>query len=272
MPKSLLFVAILFLFCVSCTRYQYSTISSPDLEKNEKNEFVVENDSLKLVYNFYGWNLGVSISIQNKLNVPVYIDWQRSALIVNETTYSYAPGEMRIDGKIQGSSYNSGYSGYGVTDASLHASASLPSTIDFMPPRSSLTKTPLILTRRYLSGIPDSALHKTKYTPVKGVTVSVKEASFTRATSPLRFRSFITYMVAEPGSRPLTIEHSFYVSGIMNAMKGPSDMMKSGDHGDRFFTSKATQGGQFGAALGVMAIIGGLILVVENNNNTTGGN
>ena len=74
MPRSLPLVLLLFPFCIACNRYQYSTISSSQLDKNEINELVFENDSLKLVYNFMGSDLGPEIFIENKLQEPVYID------------------------------------------------------------------------------------------------------------------------------------------------------------------------------------------------------
>src|SRR5262245_26745583 len=129
MPKSLPFAVIPLLFCVSCasTTYQYSTISSPDLVKNDRNEFVVENDSLKLVYSFNGKNGPVHITIQNKLTVPVYIDWQRSAIIVRDKFKPYATSEMKIQGSYDGSTFRS--SGYGVNSGEIQATAVLPQTI-----------------------------------------------------------------------------------------------------------------------------------------------
>jgi len=268
-------LAVILLSCISCSTYQYSTVSSPDIKKNERNEFVVENDSLKLVYNFYGRDLGVTVSIQNKLSVPVYIDWQRSALIVNDETIRYVPAEMRLEGSYQGSSYNYGNrgSGYGVNGGQFSAVASLPSTMDFIPPRSSFTKTPVTVNRHYLDNIPEAAWHKEKFSPIEGLSVNVKKVTFTEATSPLRFRSFITYLVDDPAGKPFGLEHTFYVSEMMKSGQGPESMMLNSNYlGNQFFTSKATQGGQAGAAIGLSAIIVAGILAGHNNNNNNDGN
>ena len=268
MPKSLPIAVIPFLFCVSCTTYRYSTISSPDLVKNDRNEFVVENDSLKLVYNFYGYRGPVHISIQNKMDVPVYIDWQRSAIIVNDKAIPYVSGEMKIEGNFQGSSYNYQNSGYGVNSGQLQATAVLPPTIDFIPPRAIVNKRPVYVSNLFRTSIPDAAFQRVEYTPIEGTTYSVKKATFTGATSPIRFRSFITYMIGEPGSKSFAFEHSFYVSDVMTSGKGPETMLvKSGNLGNRYYTSKATRGGAFAASLTIAALAGGLILIGENNNN-----
>jgi hypothetical protein len=232
MPKSLPLAVIPLLFCVSCatTTYQYSTLSSPDMLKNDRHEFVVENDSLRLTYNFSGKSGLIHISIQNKMGVPVYIDWQRSAVIANNKAKPYATPEMKVEGSFESSSYNFRNNGQ------LQATAVLPPTIEFIPPRAVSNKNPM-----YLSGfngrIPDTAFHKLNYPVADGGTVKVKKATFTETTSPLRFRSFITYMIGEPGTKPIAFEHSFYVSEIMNTGSGPIEMsVNSSNRGDQYYS------------------------------------
>lgn len=252
MLKTLPLFAILPFF-VSCATYQYSTVSSNGVGRNEKNEFVYENDSLRLVYNFYGANGPVNITIHNKLQVPVYIDWLRSALIVNNKAVSYSPNEMKINGSYHGGSYNFGNrSGFEASSGHIHANASLPPSVDFMPPRTFLTKNPLAINNQKIDTIPDTIFHRIRFVPVEGLTVSAKRASFTEETSPLRFRSFLTYMVGEASAKPQSIEHSFYVSEIMNTGTAPSSMMLNSDYrGNQFYTSKASEAG---VAIGTLAI------------------
>jgi hypothetical protein len=217
MPKSLPLAVIPLLFYVSCatTTYQYATISSPDMVKNDKHEFVVENDSLRLVYNFSGKSGPIHISIQNKLGVPVYIDWQRSAIIANDKARPYATPEMKVEGNFQSSAYNYRNNGQ------LQATAAFPPTVEFIPPRAVSNKSPMYYLSGFNGRIPDSAFHKLNYPVANGATVKVKKATFTATTSPFSFRSFITYTIGEPGTKPLAFEHSFYVSEIMNTGSGP---------------------------------------------------
>jgi hypothetical protein len=224
MIKNLPYTVILFLFS-SCASYQYYTVSSARVAQNDKREFVIENDSLRLVYNFNGYNAPVNISIQNKLSVPVYIDWQRSALIVNDQAISYVPAEMRIDGGFNGSSTKYGsISGYKTTSGQIQATASLPPSVDFIPPQTYLTKSQLSIPARFIGYVPETAFHRDKYIPVEGIKVSVKRATFMEATSPLRFRSYLTIMVGELITKPLTLEHSFYISELMTTGALPVDM------------------------------------------------
>jgi hypothetical protein len=230
------------LFSVSCTTFQYVTVSSSGLVKNDRNEFVVENDSLRLVYNFSGFRGPIKIAIQNKLDVPVYIDWQRSAVIENDKTVPYVPGEVKIEGSYSGGSYNSyrPSNGYRTSSGSIQATAYLPPTVDFIPPRASINKTTICISEGYNEHIPDADFPKVKYPVVEGFTVNVKKAAFTEETSPLRFRSFITYTIGESGSKLYTFEHSFFVSEVMSSGSSPEMLfMNVGSRGDQYYSSSS---------------------------------
>ncbi len=75
--------SIVFLF-TGCTTYQYMTVSGKNIRQNERQEFVVENDSIRVKYNFSGEDAPVNVEVTNKLDRPVYVDWSRSALIIND--------------------------------------------------------------------------------------------------------------------------------------------------------------------------------------------
>jgi len=238
MPKSLpLPLAVIpLLFCVSCahTTFQYSTLSSPDIIKNDRHEFVMENDSLRLIYNFSGKSGPIQITIQNKMGVPVYIDWQRSAMVVNDKIKPYMQAEMKIKGRFESTSYQTGR--YGANNGELQAIVVHQSTTDFIPPGAVINKRPM-----YVSGfngrIPDTAFHTFKFTVAKGTTVKVKKATFTEVTSPLRFRSYITYMIGEPGSKSFAFESNFFVSEIMNTGSGPIEMsVNRSNRGDQYYS------------------------------------
>ena len=228
---------VILLFFNSCASYRYYTINSAGVTQNDKHEFVIENDSLRLVYNFNGFNAPVNITIKNKLSVPVYIDWQRSALIVNDQAISYVPAEMRIDGGFYGSSYKYGNSsGYKTTSGQIQATASLPPSVDFMPPQTYLTKSQLSIPNRFIGQVPETAFYREKYKVMEGRTVFVKRANFTEATTPLRFRSYLTLMVGELTNKPLTLEHSFYISELMTTGAVPTDMhIISAGKGNMFY-------------------------------------
>jgi len=247
MSKPLLLYAITLLFS-SCVTYQYATINSSSVSKNEKQEFVIENDSLLLVYNFNGPDAPVNITIHNKLNVPMYIDWQRSAIIVNEKAISYVPDKVQIEGSYSGTSssyvvpvnqtkpYSSAYPyRTSVTSGNISATAGVPEQIAFVPPQTYVTKTPRGVTSQ-LMYVPDTAYHKINYTLVEGLTVPVKKATFTESTSPLKFRSYLTVMVGENTGKPVVYEHSFFISELLATSQGPDNIwLTSVYRGNQFY-------------------------------------
>ena len=89
-----LFPALALVACVlvSCSTYQVNVLSSTNTTKDDKTGvFNFENDSVKITYSFYGNNAPVSIQVFNKLDKPLYIDWQRSAAIIGDNAVSYMP-------------------------------------------------------------------------------------------------------------------------------------------------------------------------------------
>ena len=92
MKRMLLALSVVALFCMSsCSSYYYSVLESNDTigEKNEDKDFVIENDSVFISYCFYGENAPISITVYNKTDEPLFVDWQRSALIIDDVATSY---------------------------------------------------------------------------------------------------------------------------------------------------------------------------------------
>src|SRR5438046_1631759 len=87
--RSILPFAVLLLLFSSCTGYQYLTVSGVNLSKNEKNELVAENDTLKVHYHFTNYKGQVALTIYNKSNQPLEIDRRKSAIIVDGKAVSY---------------------------------------------------------------------------------------------------------------------------------------------------------------------------------------
>lgn len=79
LPLTFLSIAIL----SGCSRYQYISVNS-HLEQNDQKEFVNENDTVSIKYSFAGENFPLTITLYNKLRQPLYIDLQRSTVVIND--------------------------------------------------------------------------------------------------------------------------------------------------------------------------------------------
>jgi hypothetical protein len=256
-------IAVMALLLFSCSTYQYTTVSSSNLPMNGLQEFEFENDSVRIIYNFYGQNAPVNITVENKLRVPVFIDWHNSSVIINGRSVSYVPVQMQIEGTTESSSYNPGYgrSGYGASTGNLSAVASLPPSVDFVPPHSYFTRNPIWLTDRFIENVPAEAFQKVRYSVTEGYSIPVKATVFTEGSSPLRFRSYLSLSIGSRDAFPVAYEHSFFVSQVIRSNQGPGTIWRNGEHrGNQFFVMKTSNGGSSAGV--VLATLAGGILVI----------
>ncbi|RYE19505.1 MAG: hypothetical protein EOP51_19720, partial [Sphingobacteriales bacterium] len=219
--KRLLFsAAILCGTLASCSKYQLNVISSTNGTKSqETGEYEFENDSVKISYSFYGAEAPVAVNVYNKLNQPLYIDWQKSALVINERAVSYLSDNVKINGTISAETdtYNRGIiadaSHY--TNGTLNANATLPKSTTFLPPHSQSTNRSVQLVAGFLA-IPDSVFkyERAVYTDQGNVVLSkVKAANFSEQDSPLKFKSYLTlYTITDNQVKPIAYEHDFFIS------------------------------------------------------------
>jgi hypothetical protein len=266
-------IAVMALLLGSCTTYQYATVSSSNLPMNDLQEFEFVNDSVRIIYNFYGENAPVTITVENKLQVPIFIDWHNSSLIVNGRSVSYAPSQINIEGTTEASLY--GRRGSGYYSGNLSAVASLPPSVDFVAPYSYFSRNPIGLTNKFIEDVPAKAYQTVRYSVTQKYSIPVQAAVFTEGSTPLRFRSYLSLSIGNRDAFPVAYEHSFFVSHLMRSKQGPATMWMNGDHrGNQYFVTKQSSGAGaagtvVGGLLGSILIIGS---VANSMNNVDTGN
>ena len=235
--NTLWLLAVLF---SSCSTYQYNTISSNNSLKTTTNEFVSETDSLKIIYNFYGEGPSIHITVQNKLNSPLYVNWQKSALITNNNAVSYAGSTLSINGRIDGSVYNYLNSSSQV-NADLNATANLPEGITFIPPHSQVQKS-FISIFKVDNELADTLFRKDLLPNTSGYSVRALTASFTKESSPLVFRSYLTFVIDNQASQHIiTSEKEFYISKVITTSLPPNEYLDyQTKPGDLYYTKDLT--------------------------------
>lgn len=187
MKKIALYTSILTVLLLSlsgCTSYYYSILDSTDrnhlISRNNTGEFIQENDSVRISYNFYGEDAPIHITIYNKLEEPVYIDWTRSAIIIDEVATSYYEGIAPI----QGDTYIYNNPATSSSQGSFSGGIAFPHGINVIPPQARIENTPLTLSNLPFKQIPKKEFTKTSF-PVedsKQLTIYLKE--YTEADSP----------------------------------------------------------------------------------------
>lgn len=130
----LLFVAFSLLISACRTSiYQVYEVSSPNLHCTDST-VVFENDSVKVLYNFWENQGRVLFAVQNKLDKAIEIDWGKSKFIHGSTVYPYWKDETRITTK--GRSW--GYWGsniWGFSNFSSNSVVTKQAKTSYLPPR-----------------------------------------------------------------------------------------------------------------------------------------
>lgn len=185
--KSLLIFGC-FVLLSACTKYQYVFVDS-HLKQNEKKEYIVENDTVTIKYSFAGINFPITLSIYNKLERPLYIDWGRSVVISNGIQIS---GSFDHDGQI-----------------------------NFIAPKSGITVISNSLRNKFFDLDINDPRIKVNMTGggMKGVRYAFDEKS-----TPLFFRNVLALTTNEDFSGPTFYDYSFWVSDIIQSGSGPSSV------------------------------------------------
>jgi hypothetical protein len=256
MRKLIPLTSIVFLF-TSCTTYQYMTVSGKNISQNDRREFIMENDSIRVKYNFSGANAPINVEVQNKLDKPVYIDWSRSALIINDKAISYVPSSMPISGSVTTttSSWGRQFAGLqqSTSQGSFSGSVGVPKEMDFIPPGAYKTKTPLGVTNVFY---PDARYDakREKVHLANGYTGGALIKRYADSSSPFRFSSYLTLYTEGGPDKPIVFEHAFYVSEIWTTTLNPRNIQFINDkEGDRFFVSTTNGFGKIAGGFGILA-------------------
>jgi len=204
------------LFC-SCT-YQYFTLSANQLPRDGNDDFVIENDTLKLTYRFSGDHGPLKITIYNKTNELLEVDWRKSALIMNNKAYGYYSPNLLFNGSVKQDTLKQDYNPTFFARVKADIYANEPS--QFIPPSSSISKTPLSLPVHSLD-LPEEELKKIKYSGLNDYSLKYKKIEYTSEKSPISFRLFLSFSFGSNNRKEFFVDHQFYVSEIWESGIGP---------------------------------------------------
>ncbi|MDO6429186.1 hypothetical protein Q4E93_01215 [Flavitalea sp. BT771] len=231
LTSTLILPAFLLAFS-SCRTYQYFTLDSPEVPKNSKGDLSWENDTLRLEYGYAGEGGPVWMSIHNKTDKPLYINWKKSAFIKGAFANSLFNPNTQFSASFVGSR------GYINSSGSLAGSFQLPEGVDFIPPgiaiarRLSQTVQASSVDISKIDGKPRLQKQKRQ----NGATHEQADYAFDKAASPLQFKLYLTFVLGNSSAEEFAISHSFYARGLTLTSEKPwafSPYMSS--RGDEFF-------------------------------------
>jgi hypothetical protein len=182
--KTILFLISIILL-TSCTVYHYTTVESKSIQKNDQAVFTQENDTMRIDYNFSGSGGPVAIKIFNKSNQPLYVDWKRSSIIVNDKAISYFNPDGRIDGTISSQSIQL-TNQVSAGDAAVHADLRVQPGSSFIPPHTYSQNTYVYLSSFVNSRIPIEQMKPEKL-QIDKFEYNLRKIYFSETNTPLFF-------------------------------------------------------------------------------------
>lgn len=260
--KNIYIVLMVLLITTSCSStYFFTTLNtaSPNTQKVDNGDLVFENDSLWIAYSFYGENAPIDITIYNKLNIPLYVDWSRSALIIDDQAISYA-------GDVASSFYE--IRDYAPYESEVRGQVVKTKKTSFIPPYTKVSNQSLSLNLG-IKSLEKQSFKTAQMGNKDNNRKYIKRADFSIDDSPLKFTSYIT-IYAQP-ENPISYEQDFYITTLIKTREiSPSKLPKSmKDRGDTFYTIKPANNTGWEILLGTVIIAGGMYLDATTNTYHT---
>lgn len=244
---SLLLAGFLLFVLSGCSRYQYIAIAG-DAHQNIAKNFVVENDTAKIVYSFEGYNVPLKVKIYNKLNKPLYVDWNQSVLTVNGKATSY----WKNSATFAGSFYAYTFSGTIKTNEK----------ISYIPPKS-YVEPPVFYLQEQLFNTRSFKSVKEEYnTSATGQDWGWrKKYSFNKTNSPLKLKSYITLSTNKNFSTEFHLTSSFWVNNI--AQTGVSPKQVQNTNAPKTYIRKLTTGGLVIGSIVTLGVVTAVIALAK---------
>jgi hypothetical protein len=195
-----------------------------DFQKTSRDSLpIFENDTIKIVYFFWDDGGAMSFAIYNKLSVPIYVDWERSAFILNDRRINYYEDRVVSLTQTDALSAQVGYRyRYGIAESSSITTVLKSEKTSFLAPHSYIVRTgPKLwvgIAGRLLENTPPMKIKDRSGYDVAGVGVIYNESQ-----SPLRFRNFLCYSFLKDVSQPQYIDNRFFLSSTVQIKRSDFD-------------------------------------------------
>lgn len=247
-------VLVLILLC-SCSKYQYVYLGSHLQHDNDYNYFN-SNDTFGIKYSFHGENCPITIEVHNKLNKPLFVDWNKSAIILDNQTLNLGeyvtpplkPFPEEPLSKDSAALY---------TRLQVEYSGNNHETVSYIPPKSYISAYTLDLTSKFFDFLPQDSMVNVKLASYNG-SVRVKRYFYNEATTPFRFSIYLTLSTHQTFNNPLVSNQSFWISDII-----PTLSALTLSSGNQFVMSEETNTGKILGVTGGLAILTALVVLQD---------
>jgi hypothetical protein len=219
--RHLILIAIILLSLSACSPWQYLTVNSTQLTRNDYNQLVFENDTMRLTFDIAGKDGEVNLRILNKTNQPINVNWLKSAFIRNQQSISLYNTFVTVHGRTFYYRYHNNFI----------ASFVLPDSVGFIPPGTAIDKDlpNLASTGPLQIDFPDSSAKTAKF----------KQVHYDEANTPIRFSCYLTFSIGSD-NKVFTVTHHFYVSDVYLTDDRPESFSLYYGHGNQIYIRTKT--------------------------------
>ena len=192
---------------------QYYKVESTNCTKTDSN-FVYENDSVKITYTLWANGGAMSFVIFNKMGKPLYVDWERSSMIVNAVNHFY------------------------FSDSLAEMSYS-HTAVGFLPPKTQLQRSMSRIVTKNIAAWSSFETQTQTRNDTKNTQTKIYVRKFTADNSPVVFRNFLTLSDRKDFQNTFSVDNKFYISEVQ-AMDVRNFMRQTGENAWEFFYWRGT--------------------------------
>lgn len=221
--KSLIKLALGLTFLVlfsHCTTYQLVSVDG-NAPKNDQSAFIIENDTVSIIYSFHGQGGSLVIDIFNKLSQPLYVNWRKSALIIEDESFTLWKDEASFNG-VSSSEGVMDDNGVAYAEGNMEGSLVKKEEISFIPPHSKVVVHSYNLNTPFIE-IPKENGEKITFFTRTGEERRGRKYSFPADNSPYMFRIFLSVATDDSFKKPVQFDNSFWISDLVTSHTGPEE-------------------------------------------------
>jgi len=172
---------------------------------------VFDTDTLTLNYGFSSERGKMELTLINKLNRPLYVDWKRSAFVIGQDQFAY----WQDVSDVNLSNWNSQYGRYSI--GSTVGTISKSDQVGFILPQTRIVKQQFVIVPNGslpLQGTFNIVEEKPANDPYRAKPVNVNVYTYSAEQSPLQFRNYLTLSTDKDFKTEFTVDTRFWASDV----------------------------------------------------------
>jgi hypothetical protein len=225
---SLIVIALLFSSCSKV--FKVAQIKSVDGLTVDDDRYVFENDTVKIIYDFWDEEGAMRYAIENKLDKPITIDWSKSHLVYRGENLPYWTNTERVKTAGRTSSWMGAYgaSFWGLGSFTSNSVIQKQEKLSHIAGKSWIWKYDYRLfsitqekVKRQIEGLENQRIPKKELKKIEKelrndplISSEMVNEEYEEKESPLQFRNSLELIIADSteSEKSSRVENSFYVS------------------------------------------------------------